>query len=655
MSRYCRGGWRGLLHRPISAGIAAGKDYRRQRRAVAGVASAAASAPAAPAGRPAYTTVSAALPAAAGRSACAYVSPAMAVEVVLAPRDPARMASQLAADYARPAAGARWLAKGQFAARYAPAAARRAAVVAFLRARHLAVGATGSPFLIRATGTSAQVAAAFRTTLKTYHQDRIAYFANATAAVMPRAAAAGVLGLVGLTNTVRVHTAIMPRDVRPSRAGRSAAARASCGAPTPGHLAAASSPNTEAGPLVAALARRFAGTVPAKISSRRGWSGALEAARTFDPGRGVPFTGYAVSFVTGEMLAAARAESPTHVSRGARELARRVEVAGSEITAERGRPPTVDELAEVAELGTEQVIDGLPGPGRPRAARDRRHGARATGTRCRHRGGRRQARARCAVRRLDRRSRAVIALRFGAELSQAEIGERAGDLADARVAALALGARGAGRPDPSGGCRYPRSRAPAPALADVQPDRPRRSAGARRQRQPGRPGYRLQQLSRDPLGAARRRRRRRPGRVQGRHQLDAAADRRLPAPRCREARLSTASRRSVPRPRAASDLHRRRGAGAVVADRLDADAHVGAQRRLSPARDPQLRAPPHHRARDGAACVERGGHRVSALRAGPARIRLGGHRVVATTTWPRRPGRSRSGRWWHSRCCFCLR
>jgi subtilase family serine protease len=218
-----------LLHRPISAGIAAGAAIIAVSGGLcAGVASAAASAPAAPAGSPAYTTVSAVLPAAAGHPAGAYVSPAMAVEIVLAPRDPARMASQLAADYARPAAGARWLAKGQFAARYAPAAARRAAVVAFLRARHLAVGATGSPFLIRATGTSAQVAAAFRTTLKTYHQDRVTYFANATAAVMPRAAAAGVLGLVGLTNTVRVHTAIMPRDVRPSRAGRSAAARASC-------------------------------------------------------------------------------------------------------------------------------------------------------------------------------------------------------------------------------------------------------------------------------------------------------------------------------------------------------------------------------------------------------------------------------------------
>jgi subtilase family serine protease len=217
-----------LLHRPIIAGVAAGAAIIAVAGGLsAGVATAAATAPAA-AGATGYTTVSAVLPAAAGPAAGAYRSSAMAVEVVLAPRHPAQITRQLDARYAHPRVSSRWLRTGQFAARYAPTAARRGAVVTFLRARHLTVSATSSDFLIRATGTSAQVAAAFKTTLKTYKKDHITYFANATAALMPRTVAAGVLGVVGLTNTVRVDTAIKPRDVRVSRAGRSAAAQASC-------------------------------------------------------------------------------------------------------------------------------------------------------------------------------------------------------------------------------------------------------------------------------------------------------------------------------------------------------------------------------------------------------------------------------------------
>ncbi len=216
----------------------------------------------------------------------------------------------------------------------------------------------------------------------------------------------------------------------------------------------------QARPLVAGLARRFAGTVPIEDLEQSGMVGALEAARTFDPGRGVPFTGYAVSFITGEMLATARAAAPTHVSRGARELARRVEQAGAAVSAAQGRPATVDELADEAELDTEQVIDGL----RARAALaapvvdDEALEQPELDSALEAAADRLELGVRMA--RLDRRSRAVIALRFGADLSQAEIGRAAGDLADARLAAPALGARWHSTrrlsPDPSGACRYPR-------------------------------------------------------------------------------------------------------------------------------------------------------------------------------------------------------
>ena len=219
-----------LLHRPIIAGFAAGAALI----AVGGGLSAgAATAAATAANPPAYTTVSAVLPAAAGRATGSYRSSAMAVEVVLAPRHSAGLARALTADYAHPAAGGHWLGKGQFAARYAPTAASRAAVVRFLRARRLTVSATSSDFLVRATGTSARVAAAFRTTLKTYKKDHTSYFANATAAVMPRTVAGGVLGVIGLSNTVRLRTAIKPRAAGASGARRSAAAQASCELPYP--------------------------------------------------------------------------------------------------------------------------------------------------------------------------------------------------------------------------------------------------------------------------------------------------------------------------------------------------------------------------------------------------------------------------------------
>jgi subtilase family serine protease len=179
--------------------------------------------------------VSAVLPAAAGPVIGTFRSALMSVEVVLAPRNPADLRRALAAAYARPQAPGHWLAKGQFTARYAPPAAARSATAAYLRGQHLAVSGTGSPFLLRAAGTSAQVASAFRTTLNTYKSAATAtakartYFANATPAVLPRPLAAGVLGVVGLTSTVRLQA-----DARPQpAAARAPAAKPDCERPYP--------------------------------------------------------------------------------------------------------------------------------------------------------------------------------------------------------------------------------------------------------------------------------------------------------------------------------------------------------------------------------------------------------------------------------------
>jgi kumamolisin len=136
-----------------------------------------------------------------------FQSPRMAVEVVLAPRDAAAMKSALAARYERGSATYhQWLTAGQFDARYAPTSATRASVASYLKSAGLKPLASSSPFFVRAVGTSSQVGAAFHTTLSDFRDPRgIEYFANSTAVRLPTAFASNVLGVVGLSNTVRAH------------------------------------------------------------------------------------------------------------------------------------------------------------------------------------------------------------------------------------------------------------------------------------------------------------------------------------------------------------------------------------------------------------------------------------------------------------------
>ncbi len=153
-----------------------------------------------------------------------YTSARMSVELTLAPRDPAGLAAALRAAYT-PGSGAfhRWLAAGQFDARYAPAATVRSAVIAYLRSAGLTVAGSPSPFLIRATGTSAQVQGAFRTSLGSYRNGSgTRYFANSTAARLPAGLARDVLGVTGLTNTARPHSMLMTPGTakRPAARGR---------------------------------------------------------------------------------------------------------------------------------------------------------------------------------------------------------------------------------------------------------------------------------------------------------------------------------------------------------------------------------------------------------------------------------------------------
>ncbi len=226
-----------LFRRPLRAGAIAVMGLAMI--ALSGAFSSAAIA-AAPSSAPRFVAMTNSVPATTDTQTGLYHSSAMSVEVVLAPRHQAQMSAMLQALYTKGSAQYQhWLAKGQFDSKFAPAASTGAAVASYLRASGLGVTASGSPFLVRATGSSQQVSAAFRTTLNTYRDSHgITYYSNSTAVQLPRSLASGVLGVVGLTNTVREHPMVArisntARPVGAKAAGKSSGGSASCETPYP--------------------------------------------------------------------------------------------------------------------------------------------------------------------------------------------------------------------------------------------------------------------------------------------------------------------------------------------------------------------------------------------------------------------------------------
>jgi len=158
-------------------------------------------------------------------------SPQMSVEVVLQPSNSAGLSSLLAGQYTAgsPQYG-KWLGKGQFDADFAPTSASTAAVTSYLESRGLAVHATSSPFLVRAVGSSAQIESTFSTPLYTYRSaNGTDFFSNAAAASVPSSVAPSVLGVVGLSNTVRLQNSVQI-------AQRHRGGQPSCETPYPSNL-----------------------------------------------------------------------------------------------------------------------------------------------------------------------------------------------------------------------------------------------------------------------------------------------------------------------------------------------------------------------------------------------------------------------------------
>jgi kumamolisin len=212
-----------MLRHPIRGGIAAAAALATAAFTGALIAPAAASA--APTGGPRLATIRGSLSPTTDKITGGYTSPRMTVEVALAPRDQTALASQLDALYrAGSAEYHHWLAKGQFDARYAPTSAERTAVASYLTSSGLTVQRSGSPFLVRATGSSARVSSAFHTRLSSYVDPRgVRYFSNSTAVRLPTSFASGVFGVVGLTNTVREFPTVQRFNNTERPLGKSAA------------------------------------------------------------------------------------------------------------------------------------------------------------------------------------------------------------------------------------------------------------------------------------------------------------------------------------------------------------------------------------------------------------------------------------------------
>ena len=212
----------GLINRPTKAGATAIVGLAVIAMTGTFAATGAMAAPAA--GGPHFVAIKGSVNPTTDHIVGGFRSARMSVEVALTPRNNAGLQRTLRAMYTRKSgAYHRWLATGRFDRNYAPTAATRGAVAAYLRSSGLRVERTSSPFLVRAVGSSRRIAAAFHTTLSTYRDSKgVRYFANSTAVRMPSAIASRVYGVIGLTNTVREHSQVVRAPNTLRHAGHSA-------------------------------------------------------------------------------------------------------------------------------------------------------------------------------------------------------------------------------------------------------------------------------------------------------------------------------------------------------------------------------------------------------------------------------------------------
>ena len=111
--------------------------------------------------------------------------------------------------------------------------------------------------------------------------------------------------------------------------------------------------------LAKSLARRFANRGESLDDlSQVAMLALVKAARRFDSERGVPFYGYATATITGELKRHFRdTRWAMRVPRVQQERYLKVRNATEQLTAQLGRPPTMDEIAQRIELSLEEVVE----------------------------------------------------------------------------------------------------------------------------------------------------------------------------------------------------------------------------------------------------------------------------------------------------------
>ncbi|HEX4203206.1 MAG TPA: S53 family peptidase [Ktedonobacteraceae bacterium] len=148
----------------------------------------------------------------------------MTVSLLLQSRNQGQLSNTISALY-NPGSSQyhHWLAKGQFNQQFAPSATETAQVNSFLKKAGLKGAASPSPFLVRATGTTAQIEAAFHTRVNNYvAANGQSFYQNDTNVQVPTSLSNTVTAVSGLSNTYRLHTNYVTTRSAAQKQGRAA-------------------------------------------------------------------------------------------------------------------------------------------------------------------------------------------------------------------------------------------------------------------------------------------------------------------------------------------------------------------------------------------------------------------------------------------------
>lgn len=193
-------------------------------------------------------------------------------------------------------------------------------------------------------------------------------------------------------------------------------------------------------PLARRLARRYQRPEePLEDLVQVASLGLIKAIDRFDAQRSVVFSSYAVPTILGELKRHFRDHTwSVRVPRDLQELALRVDRAVTRLSVGQRRSPSIGEIAQAVQVTEEQVLEALQAAGAyragsldaPRATQGEQEGESVADTLGQEESGFQLAEERAVLEpmllRISRRERLVLQLRFGEDLTQAEIGERIG-------------------------------------------------------------------------------------------------------------------------------------------------------------------------------------------------------------------------------------